>query len=69
MCEFCDVKMINISTKAGWLDMVWNHKLAEPGEVLYVNRDENGVYIYGSGECSCDIYYPKYCPECGRKLR
>lgn len=69
MCEFCDVKKMDIFTKEGWLDMVWNHNLVEPGEVLYVNRDEKGVYIYGDGECSSDKYYPKFCPECGRRLR
>jgi hypothetical protein len=75
MCEFCDVKMMDIGTKEGWLDMVWNHNLIKVfggdggKDTLFVNRDEKGVYIFGSGECDCDIYYPKYCPECGRKLK
>lgn len=35
---------------------------------LFMNRDEKGLYIIGLGECTSDIYRPKYCPECGRKL-
>ena len=74
MCEFCDVKMMDLNTKEGWLDMVWNHNLVKifggygSYETLFVNRDEKGVYIYGDGECTLDKYYPKYCPECGRRL-
>ena len=29
---------------------------------------ENKVIIYGQGDGETDLYYPKYCPECGRKL-
>lgn len=31
--------------------------------------DENGKYIiFAIGEETSNYYYPKYCPECGRKL-
>lgn len=36
---------------------------------VYVAKDENDkVYIYGCGDDYTENYYPKYCPECGRKL-
>ena len=36
--------------------------------ILFMSRDARGFYILGSGECALDVYRPKYCPECGRKL-
>ena len=35
-----------------------------------VAKDRNDrVFIYASGDCYTDNYYPNYCPECGRKLK
>ncbi|MCM1437779.1 MAG: hypothetical protein NC131_01015 [Roseburia sp.] len=37
---------------------------------LYAGKDENDkVVMYGYGDGRTDYYYPKYCPECGCKLR
>lgn len=36
---------------------------------LRAGKDENSkVFLYAQGDEEC-YYYPKYCPECGRKLR
>lgn len=36
---------------------------------LRAGKDENDkVIMYGYGDGKTDLYYPKYCPECGRKL-
>ena len=36
---------------------------------LYARKDENGrLYLDAEGETMTDEYYPKYCPECGKKL-
>ena len=36
---------------------------------LYIGVDEKGkVCIRACGDDYTDNYYPKYCPECGRKL-
>ena len=36
---------------------------------LYMGVDENAnLKMYASGENNSDDYYPKFCPECGRKL-
>lgn len=61
MCEFCDPETI-IKTIASNNDHL---------EVVIANcygRTE----IYAFDNCYgnfTDSYYPKYCPECGRKLR
>lgn len=36
---------------------------------LMIGADEDGrLRMYASGENESDDYYPKFCPECGRKL-
>lgn len=36
---------------------------------VFAAKDENNkVCIYGLGDDYTENYYPKYCPECGRKL-
>lgn len=32
-------------------------------------NENNKVIMYGLGDGETDLYYPKYCPECGRKLQ
>lgn len=37
---------------------------------ILVGKDENNrVVIYGISNDYSNPYYPKYCPECGRKLQ
>ena len=37
---------------------------------LMIGADEDGrLRMYASGENDSDDYYPKFCPECGRKLK
>lgn len=36
---------------------------------LRAGKDKDGkVIMYGQGDGETNFYYPKYCPECGRKL-
>ena len=36
---------------------------------LGVNCDsENRIFMYGSGDDETDYYYPRYCPNCGRRI-
>ena len=36
---------------------------------LRAGKDKDGkVIMYGMGDGDTELYYPKYCPECGRKL-
>lgn len=36
---------------------------------LYACKDKDDrLAIYGSAECFTDLYYPKYCPECGKRI-
>lgn len=61
MCKFCE------STKSYNTLVTDGHYL----EITMANERE-GITIWAynnlSGEYT-DNYYPKYCPECGRKLR
>lgn len=31
--------------------------------------DEDRIGMYGVGDDYTDYYFPKFCPECGRRLR
>ena len=31
--------------------------------------DEDRIGMYGAGDDYTDYYFPKFCPECGRRLR
>lgn len=36
---------------------------------LRAGKDANNkIIMYGQGDGLTKLYYPKYCPECGRKL-
>ena len=36
---------------------------------LYACKDPHGrLALYGCGDDETEFYYPKFCPECGRKL-
>lgn len=69
-CSFCDVPLKSVWDNDADLKY-WNeHELGvEEQGCLYLFKDKKGIYILGSGECVVDYYYPKYCPECGRKLK
>lgn len=69
-CKICDIKPYI------WGDGTWVlHEssliLAEgPWTTLYACKDRDGrTALYGVGDDFTDLYYPKYCPECGRKLK
>ena len=37
--------------------------------MLYACKDRHGMLaLYGCGDDETEFYYPKFCPECGRKL-
>lgn len=56
MCKYCDK------------DNVYEEKRTEDYTTLEIENFYGEVYIraYGDG---CVGYMPKYCPECGRKLK
>ena len=56
MCEFCNTKK-EIPIEKGY------------NINLLIGKDtENKLYFRAVGEDYTDMYYPKYCPECGKKL-
>ena len=59
MCKLCENKPNTNQT-------------IEEGEYIVLNAgiDENSeLYFEAIGESCTNRYYPKYCPECGRKLQ
>ena len=43
--------------------------LASCGDtMIYMGVQRNGVYVITASNEIKPIYYPKYCPECGRSL-
>lgn len=68
-CKFCNMTLS--------IDKVWGYnkyendiQLARGGwTVLYIGVDEFGkTCMRACGDDYTNDYYPKYCPECGRKL-
>jgi hypothetical protein len=56
MCKFCDAKH-EIEIESGF------------NTSLLIGKDaDNQIYLRACGEDYTDKYYPKYCPECGKKL-
>lgn len=69
MCDFCERKVR--LTKSGQYFHSTNGEIVAEG--LYVDLSlgvdrNNNVCMWATGEDRTDYYYPKYCPECGRKL-
>lgn len=56
-CLYCDIEKVTDITVA-------------EGQYIRVNLDNifGDLRIVAHGEYDC-CYYPKFCPECGRKLR
>lgn len=70
LCRFCHMRP-NFD-KFGAFTRANNHiELAAGGySGLYIGPNEKGeTVMYACGEDYSDYYYPKFCPECGRKLR
>lgn len=67
-CKFCSMT----PTIEDWGYNNWDNEiqLAIGGwTALYIGVDEVGkICMRASGDDYTDNYYPKYCPECGRKL-
>lgn len=68
-CKFCN--MTPILNKSWGYDKYENQiQLVDSNwTALYIGVDELGkICMRACGDDYTDNYYPKYCPECGRKL-
>ncbi len=68
-CEFCNQKPVFSQGK--YREFESRIRLATgPWVRMYIGADENGrVVMRAYTDGSSGNYYPKYCPECGRKLQ
>ena len=69
MCDFCERKVI--LTKNGLYFHANNDKIVAEGLTIALSLGvdkNNKVCMWATGEDRTNYYYPKYCPECGRKL-
>lgn len=68
-CKICRLKA-HFWDDGEYLQYESSVKLVDGGWTsIFAAKDENDkVYIYGLGDDYTENYYPKYCPECGRKL-
>ena len=67
-CKFCHQELV---LKDGCYYEFYNQILLASGgwTALYIGVNKTGETVMrASGEDLTDNYYPKYCPECGRKL-
>lgn len=64
-CKFCNRKIV--TDEQGHYFSFLNEAYLRSG--ICVGVGENGkVYILSSDDLCADKYFPKYCPECGRRL-
>ena len=59
MCRLCENESETNQTIAEGMYVVLNAGIDE----------DSKLYFEAVGESHTDRYYPKYCPECGRKLQ
>lgn len=67
VCGLCSMKPYFNSD--GERNMYASPEQLETGAwvTLYACKDkDNRLAIYASAECYTDLYYPDYCPECGK---
>jgi len=69
MCSFCNKKYD--PSKAIRFEREGRVSMSYDGYTgLKCGVDENGcMFIIAVGEDESDRYYPKFCPECGQKLK
>lgn len=72
MCDFCKIRKYNPNSFIDNLNTCLCNSDLTAVEIGIARPDDNDstnrIAIWGSGEDSTDYYYPKFCPECGRKL-
>lgn len=70
-CPFCHQKPVFFKNLVGELNYCACQKELSSGgwTTLYIGVDRIGhTVLRACGEDCTDDYYPKFCPECGRKL-
>ena len=68
-CEYCHRKPAK--NEYGWVENCDNETCLASGgwSSLYIGVNHSGrIVMRACGDDYTDDYYPKYCPECGRKL-
>lgn len=73
MCKFCERKPV-INEEFNAFFIFENCETLVAGEGAYeeigIGVDKNGnLLLIAFGMNQSDYYYPKFCPECGRKLQ
>ena len=72
MCNFCKIRKYNPNDFVDNLNtcLCDSDLTAVYIGIAYPDSNDftNKIAIWGSGEDKTDYYYPKFCPECGRKL-
>ena len=63
-CSFCE----RISHLSRDRDLVPPGSIAFAGHLMFGADRNNRPYIYGKGRDTSDIFYPRYCPICGKHL-
>ena len=69
-CKFCN--QVPVIDKDWGYDKYKNEIQLTGGgwTALYIGVDEHGkICMRACGDGYTENYYPKYCPECGRKLK
>lgn len=74
MCKFCEREYDN--TKDEWFEYDYGYRRNQTElasgcwTALYIGiNSDNRIVMRACGDDYTEDYYPKYCPECGRKLR
>lgn len=74
MCKFCEQEIIQGEDELDFYDKgyYWDNEIEIADEsgfsTLYMGVLRNGKYYISASGDDRAWYYPKYCPECGRRL-
>lgn len=68
-CKYCRTDFLETECFYGGIRE--NAEITRGGwTIVSIGVDKNGrIAIMGEGDDYTDHYYPKFCPECGRKLK
>ena len=69
MCNFCNRK--TVLSKSGTYFHAMNDVVVAEGNNIALSLGvdcNNNLCLWATSEDVTEYYYPKYCPECGRKL-
>ena len=68
MCDFCDIRYDASATLDSEREKRQSLVYGFWATLIHGIDKNNRAFIVACGDDESDYYYPKFCPECGRRL-